>query len=268
MGHDDRIGRHYALNDEADRLWATPRGELTRLRTWDIFARFLPPGGQLLDIGGGPGTHATYLADRGYEVQLVDPVHRHIDQATRAGAEHGFACQLADARSLPFPDGSFDAALLLGPLYHLVDAGDRQQALREALRVLRPGGVLLGEVILRHAWIVDATSQGLLTEPAIWRTFELNLRTGLSNELDRITDEVFWAFFHRVQDVAPEVETAGFRTERLVAVEGFAWSLGNLGALLHEPEHLLRAIRLTESEPSMLGVGSHVIAVARKPDSS
>lgn len=261
----ERLRRHYECNDEAARLWSTARGELARLRTWDIFERFLPPSGRVADIGGGPGTHAAHLAEGGYEVVLVDPVQRHVDQATRIGNEAGFCCHLGDARELSLPDASFDAALLLGPLYHLVDAADRQRALREALRVLRPGGRLLAEVITRHTWIIDATSRGLLRGQDIWGTFDVNLRTGLSNDPARVPDGVFWAYFHRADEVGPEVGRAGFNHECLVAVEGFACPLGNLQELLGDPEQLLRAIRLTESEPSMLGVSPHLIAVASRP---
>jgi SAM-dependent methyltransferase len=79
-------------NDEAGRLWATARGELTRRRTGDIFERFLPESGRVADIGGGPGTHASHLSGLGYEVVLVDPVPKHIEQAVAADA--GFLCHL------------------------------------------------------------------------------------------------------------------------------------------------------------------------------
>lgn len=264
MTADERVLRHYVLNDEAGRLWATARGELTRRRTWDIFERFLPESGRVADVGGGPGTHASHLAGLGYEVVLVDPVPNHIEQASAVATDAGFSCHLGDARSLPLPDASFDAVLLMGPLYHLADAADRQLALREALRVLRPGGRLLAEVISRYTWIIDATAHGLLSDQGVWDTFDLNLRTGASNTPDR-PDGVFWAYFHRIESVGPEVEQAGFIHERLVAVEGFAGPLGNLEQLLREPEHLMRAIRLTEAEPSMLGVSAHLMAVASKP---
>lgn len=65
--------------------------------------------------------------------------------------------QLGEARSLPPADGSVDIVLLIGPLYHLVEADERATAPRKASRVVRPGGVVLAEVITRHAWIRDAT---------------------------------------------------------------------------------------------------------------
>src|SRR4051794_4391844 len=169
VGIDDRFHLHYESVDEAARLWGTPLGELTRLRTWDIFDRFLPRTGRIADIGGGPGTHAAYLADRGYDVCLVDPVPHHVSQAEQSTGGR-VDCRLGDARELPFEDGSFDAVLLMGPLYHLVNATDRARALKEAWRVLRPNGTLLAEVISRYAWIIDATANGQLSDPGVYES--------------------------------------------------------------------------------------------------
>lgn len=264
---DERLRRHYERNDEAARLWGTARGELARLRTWDIFERFLPSSGRIADIGGGPGTHAAHLAERGYEVVLVDPDQRHIDQATRTGTKAGFSCHLGDARALALPDASFDAALLLGPLYHLVDAADRQRALREALRVLRPGGRLLAEVITRHTWIIDATSQGLLSGQDIWGTFDLNLRTGLSNDPAEVPEEVFWAYFHlppgrrsRTRGRPGRLQPGTSRRRggiRLAVGQPRGAARGTRAAVAGDPADRVRGV--------MLGVSAHVIAVASKP---
>lgn len=83
----------------------------------------------MLDVGGGPGTHARWLAEDGYRVHLVDPVPRHIAEAEASGC----SVELGDARALSARDDSYDVVLLLGPLYHLVDAADRRTALAEGL---------------------------------------------------------------------------------------------------------------------------------------
>ncbi len=74
------------------------------------------------------------------------PAGLHVEQARRASDEQPAAplasATVGDARRLDRPDASVDAALLLGPLYHLTERGDRVAALAEARRVLRPGGVL------------------------------------------------------------------------------------------------------------------------------
>jgi SAM-dependent methyltransferase len=122
---DRRVARRYESTDEDARLWQPGKGDLVRLRSWDIFERFLPWSGRVLDVGGGPGTHAAHLAARGYEVTLVDPVPRHVELATRRageGSTPSFDARLGSAGDLPVDDGSVDAVLLMGPLYHLANA--------------------------------------------------------------------------------------------------------------------------------------------------
>ena len=104
--------------------------------------------------------------------------------------------------------------------------------------------------------------KGLLGEADVWDSFELNLRTGWSNEPDRVGSGVFWGYFHAAGELDAELADAGLDHEATVAVEGYAWTLGNLGELLAEPAALLRAIGLTETEPSMLGVSAHTLGVA------
>src|SRR5215211_5517048 len=100
------------------------------LRTRELLQRQLPsPPAVVLDVGGGTGVHASWLAGRGYHVHLVDIVPQHV----RAAAEHGLVtAEVGDARRLTQSDASVDAVLLLGPLYHLVARAERIAALAEA----------------------------------------------------------------------------------------------------------------------------------------
>jgi SAM-dependent methyltransferase len=284
MDTDPRLDQQYGGGGERTRLTETPKGNLTRLRTWDVFDRFLPPGrGRVLDVGGGPGIHAAHLAGRGYDVALIDPVADHVEEARARAEEQAFrrpdavfSAQEGDARALPFDDASADAVLLLGPLYHLFERQERLGALREAHRVLRPGGVLVAEAITPHAWLLDAARLDLLGDVRVWEDVAWNLTAGCSqapSRLDQTAPDAsavggFWCVLQRPEHLAVEVAEAGFGPATLVAVEGWAWLLGDLGDRLEDPdrlEDLLRALRLTESEPSMLGVSPHVIAVATRP---
>lgn len=229
----------------------------------DVFERFLPSSGCVADVGGGPGTHARHLLDEGYEVVLVDPVPKHVEQA-RVATGGRARCVLGDARDLDLADESFDVVLLMGPLYHLPDSVDRAKALREAMRILRPGGRLIAEVITRHAWILDATAKGIIDDPAVRSEFKVNVEQGLSSDPDRLRDGGFWAYFHQLETVAGEVEAEGFVRPTLIGVEGHAWLLTNLEQLLEQPEHLLGVLRSIESEQSLLGMSAHVIVVAHK----
>ncbi len=125
---------------EDERLTASGHGRLEFLRTRELLGRHLPPPpARVLDVGGGTGVHARWLAAEGYRVHVADPVPSHVEQAAR---HPGVSASLGDARALDASDDSVDATLLLGPLYHLTDAGDRARARREAVRVTRPGGIV------------------------------------------------------------------------------------------------------------------------------
>jgi ubiquinone/menaquinone biosynthesis C-methylase UbiE len=262
---EDRVIRRYELTDEEGRLWKAGLGDLVRLRTWDIFERFLPPEGRILDIGGGPGAHAAHLAERGYQVVLIDPVDKHIELAKAradSSSEWTFEAKLGEARHLPFEDESCDVVLLMGPLYHLVDSDDRQRALLEARRVLRTGGTILAEIITRHAWVLDASMAGLLDEPGIFEDFLVNINRGLSQDPAKFTEGEFWAYLHRPEEFRAELSDAGFNDVELIAVEGFGWLLDDLEQRMTAPGSLMRAIRLTEAESSMIGCSAHVIGLA------
>jgi SAM-dependent methyltransferase len=260
-----RCETYYETYDEDERLWRPGQGDLVRLRTWDIFDRLLPPRVRIADVGGGPGTHAAYLASAGHEVLLFDPVSRHVNAAEARSAaqpEAPFHAEEADARELPLADASVDVVLLMGPLYHLIDPDDRLAALKEASRVLRPGGHLLAEAITRCAWVMDAARKRVLD--TAWDDFEWNLRTGYTTDPSRVTDGDFWAYMHRPDEFAAELDGAGYADIRLLAVEGFAWLLDDLPGRMSDPSDLLRAVRLTEAEPSMLGASAHLIGHARR----
>ena len=102
-----------------------------------LLERFLPaPPSRVLDVGGASGLYASWLSGRGYHVHLIDPVPLHREQATTDGR---FSVAPGDARHLAEDDASYDAVLLLGPLYHLTERTDRVRTLAEARRVTRPG---------------------------------------------------------------------------------------------------------------------------------
>src|SRR5215472_2594243 len=135
-----QILRFYETGQEAARL-ESPFCQWEKIRTLDLLDRFLPPAPALiLDVGGAAGAYAFPLAERGYLVDLIDPVPLHLEQARQRAEAHARAprsFQAGDARAIPARDGAADAVLLFGPLYHLTDASERLQAICEARRVLR-----------------------------------------------------------------------------------------------------------------------------------
>src|SRR5882757_6206065 len=181
------IETHYTdRHDEASRLRSTLKGRLELARVQDLLTRYLPePPADVADIGGGPGIHASWLKERGYSVELLDPVQHHVEQAAAAGIN---AVQ-GDARRLPWDNEYFDAVLLAGPMYHLPEAADRRLALREAIRVIRPGGFVAVIAINRAANLIGSTlANKLLLRRGVVTDI---LETGFSPDNERMAQTTY-----------------------------------------------------------------------------
>lgn len=194
---------HYTTRwDESKRLDSTLKGRLERERLRYFLARYLPAApARVVDVGGGPGVHAGWLRSQGYLVDLLDPVARHVAQATAAGVP----AVLGDARRLPWDNETFDAALLAGPMYHLIEAADRRLALREAVRVLRPGGLVAVIAINRAANLIGATMANTLVQRR--DVVEEILANGYSSGNERMAH----THYHRVAQLRTELSDAGLR---------------------------------------------------------
>src|SRR5262249_47485843 len=101
-----------------------------------IFHRLLPPPGRrTIDLGCGEGRLSRDLKTGGHEVVGVDASRPAVEQAR--AADPSIQVELADAAALPFPDGYADLVVAFMSLQDIEDAGG---AIREAVRVLEPGG--------------------------------------------------------------------------------------------------------------------------------
>jgi hypothetical protein len=106
----------------------------------------------------------------------------------------------------------------------------------------------------------------LLDERGFEALVEHDLRTAVHRNPEARPGWFTTAFFHRPEQLAAEVEAAGFALEALVAVEGVGYYATDPGARLDDPERrerLLRAIRRVEAEPALLGASPHLLAVGR-----
>ena len=268
----DEILSFYRQTQESKRLTTHTKGQLEFVRTQEIITRYLPaPPAVVLDIGGGSGPYACWLAKVGYEVHLVDPVVLHIEQAKEASnlqIEHPIASiSLGDARELRFSSMSADAVLLLGPLYHLIDKSERLLALKEAYRVLRNGRIMVAAGISRFASMLDSFFEDRFRTPIHRDIVQNDLETGyhrnLTGDLKYFTD----AYLHRPEELGSEVIEAGFQHQATLAVEGPAWLFESFKNYWTDPDLrsvVLDLIRKVETEPSLLGMSAHILAIGTK----
>ncbi len=251
---------YYVRGREDERL-RTGRGRLEFWRTRDVLRRVLPPApAQVMDVGGGSGVHAEWLAADGHDVELIDPVPLHVEQASRLA---GVTAREGDARALEAADASADAVLLLGPLYHLTDRADRVRALAEARRVVRPGGVIAAATISRWAAVHDMVRSGRYTEEPVRHVVDDSAWHGLLRGNERIGFTT--AYFHDPDEILGEFADAGLPGARRYALEGVFGLYADVEEWLDDPERrelLLGVARRSEGEPTLLGVAGHMLTVA------
>jgi ubiquinone/menaquinone biosynthesis C-methylase UbiE len=262
---------YYAEFPEEARLELGP-SRLEFERTKEILARVLPaPPARVVDVGGAAGVYSLWLAAQGYEVQLVDASPRLIQEARPRSARSTApiaACSVADARRLPQKDASAAGVLVMGPLYHLPSAADRVTALREAFRVLAPGGIGVVAAISRYASALDGLARKLSLDPRFARIRDRDLADGQHRNDTNNADYFTTAYFHRPDDLRSELEAAGFADVRILGVEGPAWILPDFDGRWDDAalkKDLLDVARALESESSILGLSAHLLGIGRKP---
>ncbi|MBN2003601.1 MAG: methyltransferase domain-containing protein [Anaerolineae bacterium] len=266
------IVNHYNRYDESERL-KHDIGPLELVRTQELALRYLPAAPSVVvDVGGATGVYAFWLASLGYEAHLVDIVPRHIEQAREAAQTPGSpqlaSARVGDARALDFADNFADAVWLHGPLYHLTDRAERLMVLAEALRILRPGGVLLAFAITRYAGLIYGLTKGLVFDPAYHAMIANEVRTGRRENPPPHTFTFPNAFFHLPEELRAEIRKSGLDHETILGILGPAWLVPDLDKSWQDPaerEVILDIARLTENEPAL---GPRLMAVARKPVST
>jgi ubiquinone/menaquinone biosynthesis C-methylase UbiE len=258
-----KIARYYELSDEHRRL-TNAFGQLEFLRSMELLLRYLPPPpARVVDIGGGTGPYSEALGQHGYETHLLDAMEKHVQSAkARAGIA---SAVVGDARKLDWPDDFADAVLLMGPLYHLLELNDRQAALREARRVLKPGGLLAAAAISRFASLMDGVSRGLVNDPGFREILLHDLESGDHYNATGNIDFFTTSHFHQPHELVEEIVEAGFQDAQIFAVEG-PFICGDLEKLWTDPqkrEFVLDVLRRIERQPSILGASPHLLVCGR-----
>ncbi|MGD9100423.1 MAG: methyltransferase domain-containing protein [Anaerolineae bacterium] len=229
-----------------------------------------PPPARVLDCGGGPGRYALELARRGYDVTLFDLSSENLRLAEQKASEAGLtlaAYEQGTATDLSrFSDEAFDAVLLMGPLYHLLESAARAETLAGAYRVLKPGGPLLAAFISRYAPLRYAAANEPhwpLEQPEL---LESILTTGVLPRRGS-QDLEFVAYFAHPTEVVPLCRGAGFEVLNVLGVEGLVSMIeGQVNALSGAAwETWVDLNYRVAPDPSIHGCVEHLLLVAHRP---
>ena len=137
-------GFYHQFNEDG-RLLRTRHGQLEYRTTMAFIHRFAAEGSKVLEIGAGTGRYSIALAKEGMDVTAVELLESNLavlrENSRGIGNLRSFQADGTDLGLLA--DGAYDVTLVFGPMYHLYEPEDVDRAIDEAIRVTKPGGVLL-----------------------------------------------------------------------------------------------------------------------------
>ena len=139
------VSSFYGQVDEDGRLKRSRHGQLEYATTMSFIHRYTSPGSRVLEVGAGTGRYSVALAKEGLDVTAVELVESNLAVLRENSREiRNIQSFRGDATDLGrFGDGSFDITLMFGPMYHLYEPDEVNKAIDEAVRVTKPGGVIL-----------------------------------------------------------------------------------------------------------------------------
>ena len=213
---------------------------------------------KIIDIGAGTGRYSVALAAEGYDVTAVELVKYNLGILNQKGANvkayQGNALKLKR-----FANNSFDLALLFGPMYHLHSDADQIQALSEAKRVTRPGGIIMVAYVMNDYSVIkygfmenhiaERVQNGELTE-------DFQIRHNENELYDYV----------RLEQIDALNREAGLKRELIIAPDGPAdYIRPVLNAMDEETFELFLQYQLKNCErPELLGASSHTVDILRK----
>lgn len=146
----------YNNYDENNRLMSK-HGSIEFLTTMRYIEKYIKSGDHVLEIGAGTGRYSHTLARKGYRVDAIELVGHNIEIFKKnTQSNENISITQGNAMDLSvFSDNEYDITLLLGPLYHLYSVEDKQQALREAIRVTKQGGIIFAAYVISDGCLLD-----------------------------------------------------------------------------------------------------------------
>lgn len=213
---------------------------------------------RILDVGAGTGRYSIPLSEEGYDVTAIELVKHNLGRIRMNGplvtAYQGNALKLKRCQN-----ESYDLTILFGPMYHLHTPEKRIQALKEALRVTRPGGYVLVAYIMneysvlvhgfRDRYILESREKGLIDD-----NFHV---ADLESEL--------YAYL-RMEDIAEINTRSGAHRKQIISADGPAnYMRRELNALTQEEFELFIQYHLSTCErPELLGAAGHLVDILQK----
>ncbi len=227
------------------------------------------PSSKIIDVGGGTGKYSEWLAKKGHQVHLVEPVSKHIKIAKKRTSRlnNKFLVHTGESRKLEFPNNFADLILLHGPLYHLQKQEDRNLAINEAKRVLKNDGIILGFAINYTASTLVGLLNGLIHKKPFFEMCKEELTTGAHNQPKDFPWLLAEAYYHKPEELKMEFINQELVYLNMYAVEGMTWLDKNYFAnMLNDKKKntLMQLLKITENDNYLLPFSPHMMIAVKK----
>ncbi|MGB9134373.1 MAG: class I SAM-dependent methyltransferase [Candidatus Bathyarchaeia archaeon] len=252
------------------RLKRNPYRQIEFLVTTHFLEKHLPKSGLVLDAGGGPGRYAIELAERGYDVVLLDLTPRMLKIARRNIREAEVQIKVKQvvegsiADLSMFDAETFDAVLCLGaPLTHILEEEERKRAVKELVRVARENSPIFISVIGRIGLL-----KSMLTKyPHEMQYIKTHWKTG--DYVPGVSGKGFTAaHWFLPEELKRLAEEHGIQTLEMAGLEGLSSHHQRAtDKLSRNPERWklwLNMILETCTHPAVVGGAEHFLLVGRK----
>lgn len=259
MNHD--LIEFYNNYDEDGRL-VTRYGAIEFLTTMHYIRKYLQPGMRVMEIGAGTGRYSHALAQQGWQVDALELVPHNIEifrEHTLPGepvtVTQGNALDLSMFRSK-----TYDITLLLGPMYHLHTKDDQLQALSEAIRVTKKGGVIFSAYCMGDAsLLLYGFRHGKIRELLEKCAIDPDTFDGFSRPWDLFQ-------LYRTEDIESLRSRFPVKKLHLVAADGYAnYIRDQLAEMDAETYELFIKYHLATCErQDMLGYSNHTLDIFQK----
>ena len=253
---------YYNSRDENARLLSN-FGRVEYLTTMRYIQQYVKPGNRILEVGAGTGRYSIALARSGHQVTAVELIQHNIDvfkgQLTEKDdidIRQGNAMDLS-----AFQNDSFDAVLLLGPLYHLYNEADKCAVLNEAKRVVKPEGVIFAAYCMNEPTMIQFCFKG--DGQNMLDCLEKHM---LTENYQCISTPADLFEMVRTEDIDRLNALCGLRREKLVGVDTFANYIRDRINTWSEPVfQAFLAYHFSICERAdLMGVNNHTLDILRK----
>ena len=259
----DCLNAYYTSYNEDGRL-LSQHGQVEYLTTMTYIRKYLRPGSRVLEIGAGTGRYSAALAAEGYDVTAVELVAHNLDiLRSKITPDMTLRAIRGNALDLTMLESeAFDLTLVLGPMYHLYGEADKKRAISEALRVTKPGGIVMAAYSISDASIIEYVFKGGHLREV--------LDDGMLDPVTFVTssDPSAEYLFEMVRKPDIDRLMANFPVERLhyVATDGFTYFMRReVDEMDQETFGMFLKYHLTVCEnPDLVGATAHSLDIFRR----